>query len=126
MSSTRRTFATLATLGVLSVVPLSMAPLSANAAPKADQATGGSAVITNDDATPFATENVGGGTWSYGTSYGSGKTCYSYYIHPSHQHTATAILGSDVQKASAKPGVYAKADAHGGWLDTCHTYWNVI
>jgi hypothetical protein len=84
--------------------------------------------VPGNEVAPLATENVGGGTWNYGTAYttSGGKHCYSHYIHPTHQHTATAIIGADTKRVSARPGTWANADAYGGLFDTCSTYWNVI
>lgn len=97
--------------------------------------TSGHKVIDADSAnsedpaaiTPLATENVGGGTWNYGTRFDvfSGtKTCYSHYIHQTKTHTATAIMGEQ-HRVSQGPGRWANAEVTGGPLaGTCTTYWS--
>ncbi|WP_432977011.1 lactococcin 972 family bacteriocin [Dactylosporangium sp. CA-233914] len=41
-------------------------------------------------------ENVGGGTWNYGTGSGCGilKCAWSHYQHNTNHHSATSICGS--------------------------------
>lgn len=106
--------------------PTPTAPDAAQQAPALP--TSGQDVQAGNEVAPLATENVGGGTWNHGTNYntGGGKNCYSHYVHPNHQHTATAIIGSSNVRVSARPGAWAFANAAGGAFDTCSTYWNVI
>lgn len=89
-------------------------------------ASHGSAVVKSGQVTPFTVKNVSGGTWNYG-SYGTfTRHCYSHYVHPSHQHTATAIIGAKNVKVSRAPRVWANADDTGGFFDSCATYYSVL
>jgi hypothetical protein len=82
--------------------------------------------LPSDQVTPFTTVNVGGGTWDYGASGIFSRHCWSYYVHPTHYNTATAIIGPYVTKKRASPGRWAYADSYGGFGQTCHSYWNVL
>ncbi|MEV4440331.1 lactococcin 972 family bacteriocin [Streptomyces sp. NPDC049577] len=71
-------------------------------------------------------ENVGGGTWSYGTgTVGTWKSCYSNYVHPSKRHSSTASMGSDVDKNYADAGDWSTSEVKAGFGYTCHAYWAV-
>lgn len=83
--------------------------------------------VTFSAVTPMTTKNVSGGTWTYGSSLdGTQKHCYSYFVHPTHQHTSTAIIGSHIVKATAKPGNWSRADTYGSLFSTCYAYYDVI
>jgi hypothetical protein len=69
------------------------------------------------------TQQVGGGTWTYGTYTWFGKHCYSNYYQPDQVHHATAIMGSAYQKTFAGPGYRADADITGS--GTCYAYWGL-
>ncbi len=89
-------------------------------------ASSGSAQIGSAQVTPLTVVNVSGGTWNYGSSGVFSRHCWSHYVHPTHQHTATAIMGSQNVKVSARPLTWANADAYGGLFDSCAAYYNVI
>ncbi|MFF1714750.1 lactococcin 972 family bacteriocin [Streptomyces sp. NPDC058268] len=74
--------------------------------------------------TPMKVKNVGGGTWSYGTTVTAGrKRCYSNYMHGSKYHSSTAILGNVTDKDFADSGSTSNASAKSGAAYTCHAYW---
>lgn len=76
---------------------------------------------------PLATENVGGGTWTYGTHFTSEgkKVCRSTYLHQTKTHTATAIMDEVVDRKTARPGTPAAAEVVGGiFSGTCNAYWS--
>lgn len=96
-------------------------------AAKSDKATSGSVDLTNQEVSAFATSDVGGGTWSYGTSYvfPLSKKVYSNYYHGEKTHSSTAQIGTLVTKS----GQVAKdktsyASATGGASEDTHAYWN--
>lgn len=72
------------------------------------------------------TQNVGGGTWHYGSEITSGlaKNCWSHYYHPTAQHSATAIIGTSSNHSRAVSGRWAKADSRGGIGEKCEVFWN--
>ena len=75
---------------------------------------------------PNTTVSAGGGTWEYGEDFGgTDEGCFSAYLHNSKTHTATAIIGSDTEKASAAATHWADAYAIGSSLDSCKVYWGV-
>ncbi|MER5783084.1 lactococcin 972 family bacteriocin [Streptomyces mobaraensis] len=73
------------------------------------------------------TKRVGGGTWTYGGGMASNgrHLCYSNYVHPDKVHSATAVLGVDVDKRYNEPDLWAKASVVDSWDETCETYWGV-
>ncbi|MFJ8276375.1 lactococcin 972 family bacteriocin [Streptomyces griseoviridis] len=74
--------------------------------------------------TPKTVEEVGGGTWTYGTEItAEGKFCYSYYFHGSEMHKPTAKLGDVSKTATAAAGATSKASLTGSFLNTCTVYW---
>lgn len=78
---------------------------------------------------PFNTENVGGGTWTYGSTYTSdgGKTCYSKYMHRTKSHSATAVMGSLTKSVTARPGSWASATVSGpARSGQCNAYWSTL
>lgn len=84
---------------------------------------------TNDQPgiAPLATVNVGGGTWTYGSTYTSdgSKICYSRYIHNTKTHKATATMNGTTRTSTAGPGRWANAEVVGGVLSGwCNTYWS--
>lgn len=73
------------------------------------------------------TEQVGGGTWTYGWELVnfSEKRCFSKYIHRSKSHTATATMGGRSKSSVAKSGNWASAVVIGGVTSgTCNVYWS--
>ncbi|MFE7767819.1 lactococcin 972 family bacteriocin [Streptomyces sp. NPDC057438] len=75
--------------------------------------------------TPMASESVGGGTWSYGTSTTTSgqKRCYSNYIHPTKKHSASIAIASQTDKDIREKDIWAKAAGVAGPAHTCYTYW---
>ncbi|POX49841.1 lactococcin 972 family bacteriocin [Streptomyces sp. Ru72] len=73
----------------------------------------------------MSTVNVGGGTWSYGTTTGSWglKRCYSNYVHPSKYHSATSVMADGNDKTYANAGSWANSHVDAGWAYTCYAYW---
>lgn len=100
------------------------------------QPTSGEAIFSGPNSTSLmsqgrttlgsSTKNVGGGTWSYGSSraLNGTKSCWSNYVHPTNTHSATSIIGSDQEKERKTPKLWAKTSTRGGWFETCHTYWS--
>ncbi|WP_079052007.1 lactococcin 972 family bacteriocin [Streptomyces regalis] len=73
---------------------------------------------------PLTVKDVGGGTWSYGTTLsGTTKTCYSNYIHQSKEHSATAKMADYSKKVTEVAGVWANAKVGASPGSTCYTYW---
>jgi lactococcin 972 family bacteriocin len=73
-----------------------------------------------------ATQNVGGGTWNYGSELsGLQKKCYSNYMNRITNHGSTAIIGSSNRSASAITGKWSNATAFGGLTQTCKAYWRI-
>lgn len=73
------------------------------------------------------TENVGGGTWTYGVTYDTAlqKHCFSKYMHATKHHTATAVMGDKVERRGAASGTWASASVTGGLrAGTCNAYWS--
>ncbi|GAA4528020.1 hypothetical protein GCM10023160_25240 [Brachybacterium paraconglomeratum] len=75
---------------------------------------------------PYATEYVGGGKWTYGTSIkvGGQKTCTSQYDHGSRRHSATVARNgkTDVDVQSAGELAFTHV---GSWtFATCYAYWS--
>ncbi|WP_390884942.1 lactococcin 972 family bacteriocin [Corynebacterium rouxii] len=73
------------------------------------------------------TEQVGGGTWTYGWNLinASTRQCFSRYIHRSKSHTATAIMGGVTRSSTARSGSWASAEVVGELtLGTCNAYWS--
>ena len=93
-------------------------------APSADAASGG-VKITNDQITPFA-EDVGGGTWDYGTRLYdlSTKEAWSNYWHPDKNHGSTAQIGTRVNRACTIPGNTSYATVRGDIATTARAFWN--
>ncbi|MFI0779673.1 lactococcin 972 family bacteriocin [Streptomyces sp. NPDC021212] len=89
----------------------------------------GMASISLDSSTgsmaPTATKEVGGGTWSYGTTGTTTKGCYSNYIHPSKKHSASIAIANASDKDIRGKDVWAKAYGKAGAAHTCYTYWGV-
>ncbi|MEC0183445.1 lactococcin 972 family bacteriocin [Paenibacillus peoriae] len=94
----------------------------------ADEATSGSVELTNARITPFGSQSVGGGTWSYGTeNVGSQKHVWSIYDHAKKSHKASTRLGSDSDTSGWKyAGTTAKSEIYGSKSATGHAYWDVI
>lgn len=90
----------------------------------APSTTSGFAVASDISANTVV--NIGGGTWNYGWSVDSTGTkhCWSHYVHPTKTHSATAILGSQSDKETKSPKIWAKADVYGSIGNTCYTYWS--
>ncbi|WP_369171066.1 lactococcin 972 family bacteriocin [Streptomyces sp. R28] len=73
-----------------------------------------------------ATQDVGGGSWTYGTELtADGKRCYSYYFHGSKLHNATAKIANSSYKVGEKAGKTAKASKTSGAGYTCYAYWGI-
>lgn len=73
------------------------------------------------------TENVGGGTWTYGVTLDTAlqKHCFSKYMHATKHHTATAVMGAETKRDSGGSGTWAIAKVTGGFLSgTCNAYWS--
>lgn len=73
------------------------------------------------------TENIGGGTWTYGWKMENvtGKLCFSHYIHNSKHHTASVAMGDLTSKRTARAGSWAKASVRGSiTTGTCNAYWS--
>ncbi|MGO4583981.1 lactococcin 972 family bacteriocin [Arthrobacter sp. 2RAF6] len=70
--------------------------------------------------------NVGGGTWSYGTSFQAPwfKNVWSHYVNPTQYHSATAIGGPHNVKIYANAGSWANADTQCGSGESAAQYWN--
>jgi len=70
-------------------------------------------------------ENVGGGTWNYGTAYQPpfGKKVWSNYVHNSLYHSSTAIGGSQEQKRYAVAHNWSEASVICGAFDSTAAYW---
>ncbi|MEV7991973.1 lactococcin 972 family bacteriocin [Streptomyces sp. NPDC086077] len=82
---------------------------------------------TSSEITPFTTEDVGGGTWTYGTVLNSdGKLCYSYYFHASVSHKSTAKIQNRSTTATNSPGYTSFAERQGGGAYTCYAYWGKL
>lgn len=80
--------------------------------------------LNNAAISPDTTVNVGGGTWTYGTSYGfNGKTVTSNYYHPSLYHSSTAIIGTQDNTSYAAAGYWSYASAVGSFFDRGYAYW---
>lgn len=72
-------------------------------------------------------EEVGGGTWCYGTGTDSAtglKSCFSDYFHPSSRHSATASIANVQSRDVQDGGAWAKAYAVGDHDFTCYTRYN--
>jgi len=70
-------------------------------------------------------EDVGGGTWNYGTSIsGDNKTVWSNYVHPTNYHSSTAIIASKNVKRYANAGHWSNASATAAKKYTGYTYYN--
>ncbi|MFJ8274826.1 lactococcin 972 family bacteriocin [Streptomyces sp. NPDC094154] len=70
-------------------------------------------------------ESKGGGTWNYGTVLdGIYKGCYSNYIHPTKQHSASVSIGNATDKVIKNADIWANAYATSGAAHTCNAYWN--
>lgn len=119
-------FVVTAAVAAASLVPAT----AANAAAPKPKAGGWVAItITPGRVTPRAVQNVGGGTWSYGTttiasSGGTRKQCYSNYVHNSKRHSSTAILADVQEKTYANAGSWSNASVVAGSKNTCYAYWN--
>jgi lactococcin 972 family bacteriocin len=70
--------------------------------------------------------NVGGGQWSYGTSFQFPwfKNVWSHYVHPSKYHSGTAIGGPNNVKVYANANNWANADTQCGNGENAAEYWN--
>lgn len=85
--------------------------------------------LTIDDSagrvTPKVVIDVGGGTWSYG-SYATpnGQYCYSNYLHPKENHSATVRMAGDEDWSRQGPGDVAQAHLTRGAAYTCKTYYS--
>lgn len=67
------------------------------------------------------TTNVGGGTWSYGTSSSS---VYSNYLHPTRLHGSSVKRGDTVFRSNcAAAGTWAKASASKSWYQVDYSYY---
>ncbi|GLI04799.1 hypothetical protein YDYSG_08290 [Paenibacillus tyrfis] len=123
-------------LGVTMVAILALSTGQAMAAK--EDATRGSVDLTNADVTPFAvspvtmetTENVGGGTWDYGTkSEWQGwlvwkKRVWSNYNHPTKAHASTASIGTQTNFSGyTLSGTTSYASALGDLSAQTHAYW---
>ncbi|QTD42770.1 lactococcin 972 family bacteriocin [Sporosarcina sp. Te-1] len=88
---------------------------------------GGGIALTNEQITPFASQKVDGGTWSYGTSTKSGtKTVYSNYWHPDKNHGSSAQLGSRTpDRDCVGPDKESKASQSAKTNDTGYAYYNL-
>jgi len=71
-------------------------------------------------------QNVGGGTWNYGTdtNWLIGKHSWSHYVHPSIYHSGTAICASNNVKVYAYGGTWANADDSCSVWQSAAQYWN--
>ena len=65
-------------------------------------------------------DNVGGGTWKYGTSW---MNVWSEYYHSSRPHSATACVGDTCSRTSEWAGRLAGANRVG--FTNKRAYWNV-
>ncbi|MDX3574395.1 lactococcin 972 family bacteriocin [Streptomyces sp. ID05-47C] len=84
-------------------------------------------VDPSSDVTAQTTDDVGGGTWTYGTEITTaGKRCYSYYFHGSKDHKATAKIAGSSYTDTALAGTSAKASKTAGTAYTCYTYWGLL
>jgi len=88
-------------------------------------AASGSAVFTNEEVTPFSISYPGGGTWDTGTTVtGTQKHVWSYYLHPTNCHSATARIQTNEDKDYASAGNWAEADVYGDPDYTGYTWWD--
>ncbi|MEV7035684.1 lactococcin 972 family bacteriocin [Streptomyces sp. NPDC093272] len=131
MSRTRKSLAFAAGTAALAVAGV-LAPAASSSAADAPAFLGkpkawGVVAIKIDASSlvkPKTVENVGGGTWSYGTTVsGTSKTCYSNYIHQTKQHSATAKMSSYNKKVTEDAGIWANAKVGAGPGSTCYAYW---
>ncbi|WP_434577831.1 lactococcin 972 family bacteriocin [Thermoanaerobacterium thermosaccharolyticum] len=102
--------------------------------------TSGSAAMENivQPNTTVSGDEVGGGTWSYGTNIvNNEKYVWSNYYHKTYRHGSTAltyhttILGSMIidEKSSAEADAGSWSYAHVYDTDTSHrgqAYWKII
>ena len=121
---------------MLATALVGMSATAANAT-DAPVATGGGSAIAADNTsvtvggptknpTTNAVVNVGGGTWSYGSTLAiwPPKTCYSNYVHNTKYHSSTAIIGNSNTKVYANAGYFSNASTWAGASYTCYAYWN--
>jgi hypothetical protein len=96
----------------------------------ASEENAGTRVLTNaspEEVTPFAEEEVGGGTWSYGTklTVSFKKRVYSNYFHKTDVHGSAAKIGAREWNSScAKKDTWSKASQIGSTKDTGLARWN--
>ncbi|MFD7438186.1 lactococcin 972 family bacteriocin [Streptomyces sp. NPDC059861] len=82
-------------------------------------------VDPNSRAASSTTEDVGGGTWTYGTEItADGKRCFSYYFHGTKLHKATAKIGNGESNSAQPGGITARASLVRGASYTCYTFWS--
>ncbi|QKG83620.1 hypothetical protein GXN76_03450 [Kroppenstedtia pulmonis] len=84
------------------------------------------APLKSDAVTPFS-ENVGGGTWDYGTrlvNFGTQKEVYSNYYHATKNHGSTAQIGTKSNSSCVRPKSTSYASARGGLFDSTRAFWN--
>ena len=94
-----------------------------------EKPTGGSVALTNSMVTPFATVQVGGGTWDYGTRIvGLGtKQVWSNYWHPTAVHRSSCRIGTNYNNSGWVPAKYTSySSAVGSWFNTGYAYWDKI
>lgn len=97
---------------------------SADAVPSA---TGDESRVIVKEITEDGCEEVGGGSWCYGTGTDTAtglKSCYSNYFHPSNRHSATAMIGNVESRDVQDGGAWAKAYAVADDGFTCYTRYN--
>lgn len=92
--------------------------------------SGGGIIDEVNTITAFGNEQVGGGTWEYGTKttgvFKKTKTVWSGYWHPMVSHGASAQLGSNTPNRSCVRRdlqAYAKQSSTNTDL-RAYTYWN--
>ncbi|HZK05270.1 MAG TPA: lactococcin 972 family bacteriocin [Actinomycetaceae bacterium] len=82
-------------------------------------------IVPEGTITPFTVQNVGGGTWNYGSylNIWPPKTCYSNYVHNTRYRSSTAIISASDVKQYANAGNWSNASTWAGAAYTCYTYW---
>lgn len=118
----KHTLTSIAIVGVLTLTSLTPAM-----AASVNGATSGSVKLTNAMITPFASTNVGGGTWNYGTEkVGNQKHVWSLYDHSELSHKASTKLGSESHTSGWKYAkTTAKSEIYGNKSSTGYAYWDV-
>lgn len=124
----KRTLKTMAIVTMLTLAFGTQAMAASSEMPTSGSVDLTNAPMTDSMRTLRSSENVGGGSWDYGTGIAGWekKKVWSNYMHPDKKHHASCSIGANLNKSgTVNAGKTAFSSATGKSDAKTHAYWGI-